>query len=499
MSSALAEAPSGLWVPPRYATARRDPAGATLGPAVAKVARILGKPLIPWQAHQADVAGELDFRGLPLWPLVVTTVQRQTGKTTLELATSVQRCLWRPRQRVWNTAQTGQDARDVWREFTTELMETRLKELVVEWRKGNGQELLRFVNGSTFRPHPPTPDALHGRQSDCNHVDEGWAFDEPTGAALFQAITPTQTTRPGAQTFVWSTMGSAESAWFHKLVDRGLAGDPRMALFYWGIPDPLFPGDPDADPDDPAVIARWHPGVGHITTPEALDAARATVDTPAEYARAYGNRRTGGRERLIHEVLWNTARTEDPLPAGRPSYGVAVYEPRNGGDVSGAIYAATIDEAGRPVVELVETRPGRAWLVDRVLELKDGGAGVACSRRGPAGPVADALELEGVELLVLDGQDEANACQDFWDRLCDADAQEDGPRLLMRAPADVTAWTALDAAADVAGRRWVGKGAWVVDDERSTGDVAPLKAAIAAAWAAARPAEELVVGRSMFG
>lgn len=451
----------------------------------------MGRPLMPWQQYQADVAGELDSRGLLRWPVVVTTVQRQAGKTTLDLATSVQRCLWRPDQRVWHTAQTGQDARDGWREFVSQLMDTPLKELVSEVRKGNGQEVLRFVNGSTFRPHPPTHDALHGKQGDCNNIDEGWAFDEAQGAALLQAIAPTQLTRPGAQTFIWSTMGDATSVWFHNWVDRGLSGEPGLALFYWGLQD-------DDDPDDDAVIASRHPALGYTATAESLVAARVSMKDPAQYARAYGNRRTGGRRTVIPAGPWAAARTQETLPAGRPAYGVAVYEPRDGGDVSAAVVAAVVDAGGRPWLEVLAHRPGRAWATDYVLALraKDPGLGVAVDRRGPSAPIADALELAGVDLLPLTAIDQAAACQDLWDRIAGRAALEAGPQLLHRGPEDGTG--DLDTAVDVAGRKFIGEGAWVWSDLHSTGDQSALKAATLAAWAVARAPVPMVVGRTMF-
>ena len=46
----------------------------------------------------------------------------------------------------------------------------------------------------------------------------------------------TQVTRPGAQTWIWSTRGDANSTWFHGLVDKGLAGTPGICIVDFGIP-----------------------------------------------------------------------------------------------------------------------------------------------------------------------------------------------------------------------------------------------------------------------
>lgn len=464
--------------PPRFLTPR-NPELRSLGASVARAAAALGRPLLPWQRIAADIGGEVDGRGLLVHPLVVVSVQRQSGKTTLDLAQSVQRCLAAPRRKVWHTAQTGQDARKKWRELAEDVMSSPLRATVDgRPRSSNGAESLVFVNGSNLRPHPPTRDALHGEQSDLNNIDEGWVFDDLAGADLFQAITPTQTTRPGAQTWIWSTRGDRSSTWFHGLIDAIRAGAiPGAVLVDFGIPD-------DVDPTDLPAVLRFHagahayPGQTPLVTLESLQRAQSTL-SPGEFARAFGNRETGSGERVIPADPWSDAGTEAPLPAGRPAYGVAVA----GDGSAGSLFAAVLDAQGRPWVELIEHRPGRSWLVDRVAALRDAGEGVAIDRRGPAAPVADQLELRGVELLPLGSADYAAACQDIYDRVCDPA----GPRFRHRRH------EALDTAADVAGRRTIGDGGWVWSRAKSTGDASPLEAATLAAWAVLRnPAPEPV-------
>lgn len=470
MTSATLSAPAnGLWVPPRYATPR-DHSRRTLGGGVGKVAAALGWPLMPWQQYVADVAGEVDDAGLPVYSTILVSVQRQCGKTTLDFATSAHRCLYRPHRRAWHTAQTGQVAREKWRSFTETLEASPLRTSIDAGltRKGNGDERLVFRNGSQFRPHKPGRDALHGEQSDLNNIDEGWVFDELEGADLLQAITPTQLTRPGAQTFIWSTRGDRSSTWFHGLIDAIRAGAvPRAALFDWGIPD-------GEDPDDLAVIARHHPAFGHTVTMPALEAARsAFADDPAGWARAYGNIATGNAERVIPLDVWLAARTEAEAPPGRAAYGLAV----SGDGAWGAVVAAVLGPDGLPFVEVLEHRPGRSWLVGEARALARAGELVAVDKRGPAAPVADQLDLAaGVEVLTPAGPDIGAACQDFYDRVTDPG----GPRLRHRAH------HALDDAADVAGRRALHDGGWVWSRTRSTGDTSALEAATLAAWALLR-------------
>jgi hypothetical protein len=452
-----------------------------MGGAVARVAELLGQPLMPWQRYVADVAGEVDERGRYVHPLVVVSVPRQSGKTTLMLAQGLQRALQGPGRKVWHTAQSGRHANEKQREFVELVQNSRLAEMVKgKPRMAAGSMALKLLNGSTLKPHPPLHDSLHGEQGDHNDIDEGWSFDEPHGAALFQAIGPTHATRPGAQTFVWSTRGDAASSWFHRLIDRGYEG-AGVALFDWGIPY-------DGDPTDLDLIVRHHPAIGHTIEREFLEAERQAMPDPAEYARAYGNVPTGGRHTIIPAADYQAARIDDPdvkLPPGQPAYGIAVS---NGGEY-GSLFSAVLDADGQPWVEMIERRPGRSWLFDRVKALKDKGAGVAVLRNSAAAPIADALELDDdVNLLPASGIDYAAACQDFYDRITD------GPRLFHR----TAEGDPLDGAVDVAGRKNLPETGWVWSPKRSTGHIDALEAATLAAWAVARAPVPIEIGRAYF-
>jgi hypothetical protein len=452
-----------------------------MGPAVAKIHQALGRPMMPHQRLIANVGGQVDDLGRFLWPLVVVSVPRQAGKTTTMLAQSIQRCLAQPKRKTWTTAQTGQDARKKWREMADEVMASPLAQLVAgRPAKSNGAESLTFVNGSVLRPFPPTRDALHGEQSDQADIDEAWAFDDQQGDDLLQAITPTQLTRPGAQTWVWSTRGDRNSTWFHGLVERGYNGDPGILLIDYGIPD-------DADPMDLAVVAAHHPAIGHTVTMDSLRAAQVSMaDKPGEFARAYGNRATGAGERVLPAEDCAAAATEEDLPPGRPAYGVAAA--RDGSAT--AVASAVMGPDGRPWVEVIQHRPGRSWAVPYVQDLRTRGL-VAARRSGPTAPISDQLELaDGVDLAPAGVTDYAAACQDLYDRI--THPGEVRPIAMRRHPA-------LDDAMDVAGRRFTGDGGWVWSVTGSAGDISTLEAGTLAVWALLRNPPDLPAPFVVFG
>lgn len=392
---------------PKFATPR-DLSYPTRGHLDDAFARVwMGRRLLPWHRYAADVAGEYDpATGLPRYPLVVMPVQRQAGKSFFAMAKNGRRCFTNPGHRSWYTAQTGQDARDQFLKFHDETLAGSALQAIVSLKRGNGHESMTFPNGSTMRPHPPTEDAMHGKQSDDNDVDEGWAFSQEHGQLLMQAIGPTQLTRPGAQTWIYSAGGTAESTWLAELVARGRNGDPGICYLEWGIPD-------DADAEDLQVIYDHHPAAGHLITMDSLRALRAIFgDDAAGWARAAGNRWTEVIGGAIPAPVWADARTTDEIPAGAP-VGWGAARAGNGSHV--AVAAATVQTDGRVLAELVDLIPAhdaaervKAWA---------GRDTLAVSRSGPSAGLAADLERLRAPLMSTTVTAEAAACMTLLDGL----------------------------------------------------------------------------------
>lgn len=462
---------------PRYMT-RRDPALRSYGPNIAKVSELLGRPFMPWQHQAADLIGAITGDGRFRYPLVVMTVQRQAGKTAMNLATAVQRCTL-PTQKAWYTAQTGTDARDKFVEMVDEAEAVnggRPSPLRRFWvsKRAAGNTRMIFKNGSVFRPHPPTVDSLHGKQSDLNLIDEGWSFTEPEGAALLQAITPTQATRRAAQTIILSTAGDASSTWFHNLIDTAPDRD-GVALIDFGI-------GPDVDPTDIDAVAAAHPAIGHTIDRAALVGALAQLG-PSGFARAYGNRRTTSRERIIPADAEHAAETTSEIPAGVPvGFGLAVAVDR-----SAATIAATAIVDGVPVTEVIDRRPGTAWAAAAMAALAAGNQhhGIAIDRYGPAATVADELDQRGVELLPIQTRDATTAAADWFDRITHRQDGDLTPRIRIRRD------PALSEAIAAAAWRHVGD-ARTFGRRTSAASIDALEASVMATYAATHlPGPEL--------
>lgn len=410
---------------PRYLTPRSSPY--TYGPKIARVSTILGRPFMGWQRSAADLIGECDAAGRLLHPLVVITVQRQAGKTALMGATMLHRCTLRQQARVWYTAQTGIKAREQMWEMMDAIDLSPFRQITHSKRGAGDTSIELPALASRIRAHPPTPDSLHGNQSDLNVIDEGWFFDEDDAAGLMGAITPTQATRPNAQTIVISTAGTAASTWFHDLVDRGRAGE--LCLIDYGVGDGVAVDDFDA-------IAAAHPAIGETQDRSILDAARVQLSA-GEFMRAYGNRRTTAAERLIPVELAERATITRDLPAGVPVFGAAVSFDRDD-----AVIVACVAEADdTPVLEVVDRWPDPEHLAARMAELTGRHGGhVAIAASGPAASVGDTAERLGATVTRVTDADLSAATTDVLDRL----RRPEGPGVLLRAHPAFT--DALDAA-----------------------------------------------------
>jgi len=464
--------------PPKFSTPR-DFTAPTLGSRQAAFAKVwLGQPFMPFQRYVADVAGELRLNDAGLWVpryrTVVYVAQRQVGKSHQSMARKGERCFSNSGWKSWYTAQTGQDARDQFLKFYDDNIVAKHAPLenVVQLKRGRGEELLVFPNGSFIRPHPPTEAKLHGKQSDDNDVDEAWAFTKEEGEALVQAGAPTKLTRPHSQTWIMSAGGTAESTWLAELVANGrLGAAPTVCFIEFGIPE-------GADAEDLQLIAAYHPAYGHTVTMDALIGMRADFGSDAAgWARAGGNVWTEAIGGAIPTKLWQHLGWSDTIPDDAP---IALGAARAADGTQVAIAAAARLE-DTIVVEILDVfAPAR----DSADRLKTWAASdtLAIARNGPSAGLASKLEALGTKSLHrLASQEEAAAVANFLDALDVETYKRDPttarPTIRFRPHPD------LDAAAKVAGVRSVGDGGQAWARVSATAPIATLEAASNAVWA----------------
>lgn len=432
------------------------------------MAEAFGQPLMGWQREFADVFGEVMPSGLPAYREGIVSVMRQSGKTTLTLATELERCILRSRvQKVAYTAQTGSDARkklldDQW----PLIQQSPLKAAVLKAHRAQGNEAIIFKNGSRIDVLASTVSAGHGKTLDLGVVDE--AFDDIDDRRE-QAMLPAMITRPDAQLLIVSTMGTDASVYLNRKVDMGrsmaAAGERQgICYFEWSIP-------PDEDLDDPATWWEFMPAMGGTQSEAVIAHARQTM-TDGDFRRAFGNQRTKSDERVIPEVTWRLVCRADAVPAGVLVFGVDVSPDREWASV------AVCGGSDVARVELLARRAGVEWVVPELARLvREHGGSVVVDKRSPAGSLVPDLVAAGVRRVVeLQPSEMTKACAGFYD-----DVAAGPTKLQVRVTPN---FDELDNAVTSAAKQ-------VVGDEwrfarKGHGDISALMAATVALWQATR-------------
>lgn len=473
---------------PRFMTPPTPGAKSMVG-RVAAMAKSAGKPLLPWQHAYVRGRTEIDPEtGTFRYARTVTSTPRQVGKTTTDGFTNMCNVLHLgPNRRAWYTAQDGTKAREVFRGFMDEIEQTPYRPALAKLLRGNGAELLQTIRGGEYRPFVPNAESLHSKQADTVTLDEVWTYSVLQGQAIIQAADAPMSTRLATtghepQLNIMSTEGTAESEWYNPILDElrenEKQANPRRDTFFvdFGLRD-------DEDPTDLELVARRHPGYGHLFNMASLRKRFASYqgDT-AGFARAYGNRRTGAVSRVIPQEVWNAGRTLERIPDGVP---VCVAAAVGVDDVDAAITMSGYHPELGKITEIIEGghRAGSAWALLRLKELQ-ANAGhpvpVAIDERGPSAYLHDQARRAGIPLLEgTTATAYAAAC----------------PAVL--AGLETGEWRyrpheALETAADLAARRWIQDGAWVWGRRASVGSVAGLEAGTWSSWGIDHMPEERV-------
>lgn len=470
--------------PPRFGT-KRSPERATLGPAVGIVAALLGKPLMAWQQHVADVILEIDpDTGRLAYDEYTLTVPRQSGKSTFVLAKSTHRAsatkFFGARQRLVYTAQTRAKAREKWEEdFVADLQASRKFASRVSVHLGNGNEHMRFPNGSRFGIEANTEKAGHGGTLDEAYIDEAFSHVDNR---LEQAFGPAMITRLNKQLGIISTAGWSDASPYllekvqvgRRLVEQDVRSG--TAYFEWSAPEDADPADEDVwlscmpalhRPDCPPRCKAHTVSIVAIRN-EYLKATRS--GKLSDFRRAYLNqwvpKPREGEETALGN--WNACRTNPlPEPPTPDALGVGAALDRS----VASIGAATKMDDGTIRVGAVDRREGTDWLAGELVRLQTThGCPVAIDEKGPIGDLIPGLEEAGVRVTTAKLNDYINACAGVYDQVQartltheahpDLDDAVTGAR--WRQVGDRRAFGRKESAADISMLEGVTLAAWAV-------------------------------------
>jgi phage terminase large subunit-like protein len=444
---------------PLHATPR-TPSRKTLGHAAAKVAKLLGLPLLPWQRLVLDVALEVDENGRLVYPDVTLSVMRQQGKTVCLLVLIVTRALLEPRSNIVYAAQSALDAKRKLDTDWTPTIEGSLLGSQVTVRRAPGREGLVFANGSRMEIAASTVKAAHGQVVDLAVVDEAFSYAD---SRLEQALKPAMMTRPSAQFWCVSTAGSLDRSSYllervqtgRQAVEAGLT--EGLAFFEWGAPD-------EADPASPETWRRHMPALGHTVTVSAVRSAQQSMGRN-EFARGYLNRWVLAQgETIIPIERWQALGEPD---APRPPWVVLGLDVAPKGASAAIVVVGERGDALQAAV--VEHGPGSDWVpqaLERIVAEYDHPR-LLVDGKAVAQMLPELERITGFRVTEMGTADVPTACA-FFLRL----AQEG--KLRHRGEPELT------IALDGAGQRTLGDG-WAWSRRSSGADITPL---CALTWAA---------------
>lgn len=444
---------------------------------VAKCAEF-GVAFDPWQHGIGSVAlgKRADGKYAATVGGVVLSIPRQVGKTFLVGMIVIALCQLFPGMTVLWTAHRTRTATKTFHTLKAMTERKKIKPLMFDPRLSNGEQEIRFRNGSVIMFGAREQGFGRGfDEVDVEVFDEAQILSEKaledmvpaanqsrqaSGALLFFMGTPPRPGDPGDE--FTNRRASALS---------GKSSD----LFYVE-----FSGDNDADPDDREQWAKANPSFPLRTPVESMQRMRANLTDLDSFMReglgVWEPKNTG----LISPAAWQVV--TDPGSQPGPVLVLAVHVTPDRSRSCVAVGSLRAD--GVTHVEVLAHREGVSWVVPYVKERAErhGVAHVVLAGGMAAGSLAPDLEdLRGFS--TLNATEVRRACVSLYD------ATEAGGGLAYRPTDDHVEATkrAVQAA-----RRSTKRGEWVFDADAAM-DLSPLYALSIASWAARNSVEPPVV------
>jgi len=242
-------------------------------------------------------------------------------------------------------------------------------------------------------------------------VDEAFAAQ----AAQMGAVLPIMLARPLSQVDFLSSACRPESAYLWELIQLGRSGSNDGRTFYieWCLPSPAAVcdlgekcrhviGTSGCGLDKPEVLRLGHPAMTRerITLQKIAD-LRGSM--PGEAGGHEAGRELGGWHdepvevlRVISEPAWTARQGADGRPAGPVAFGLSASWP----DAEMGSIAVVGRNGAEVFAQIVEHRPGTAWMPARMKELQDEWKPVA-TVLDEADPAAKALGVGGEQNALL--------------------------------------------------------------------------------------------------
>ncbi|CAB4191156.1 Terminase large subunit, Lambdalikevirus-type [uncultured Caudovirales phage] len=338
---------------PRLETARPARVVGSYGEEAAQWAEEnMGLTLYGWQRYALDRALEYGEDGLLVWPLVIITVGRQSGKSVLSRAV----CMWRlhhadhfgEAQTILHVANKRNTAMEVMRPAGLWAVNTYGKK-AVKW--GNTEAGIETPDGNRWLIHAANDNAGVGYSVSMAFLDESWRISKST---YMDAIAPTMAAKISPQAYLVSTAGDSASdlmqTYRQAAIDAMGSDDPdasEILILEWSAPM-------DADPEDP-ITWKWGSPEWSEKRENFLRQQWANVELSA-FKRQYLNMWVAHADHWLKDSWWAETTSTDELPVSG-IWNIAVESDFDG--MGHAVAIAATDDQGNVIVRVTTHRTMR--------------------------------------------------------------------------------------------------------------------------------------------
>jgi hypothetical protein len=328
-------------------------------------AKMLGLPLFEQGINVASLLESRDGEGGALYKTAVAQIPRRATKTTSIWSVVIGRAMTRPGFKCVVTAQSGNVASAIVREYGELLEENgyagykRVRDDdadgdgTMRLLRNSGREKIEFSNRSRIWCVPPKAGAVRSAAADMIVIDEAGEFEGEDGINFLQGVLPLMDTRGElAQTVVAGTPAADRGGMFWDVLEEGRAGeDPDTGVIDYSMED-------GEDPEDREVWRRVHPGPSSIkpdgsplTSMRTLERRRKALGAKRFAVEYLGWWPASADTRAVPADLWDPA-AADPTPLPPSRFGLA-YDVDYVG-TKAALVAAWRDAEGLAHIQLLE-------------------------------------------------------------------------------------------------------------------------------------------------
>lgn len=397
------------------------PALSSAGQEAAELASSAGLELDPWQRWVLDQA--LGERAGGKWSAfeVGVVVGRQNGKGAILEARELAGLFLFGEQTILHTAHQFKTASEAFKRIQSLIKNSdHLSRRVRKMPTGKGDEAVELRSGQRLRFIARSNVSGRGFSGDVVILDEAFELPESTMTALIPTMAARSVTGNPQIWYTSSAVNQAEHNHGNVLARvrrRGLRGDPRLMYAEWSAGDRAELSEAQLAElrHDRAAWAGSNPGFGTRISEEFVE----HMELSALSARGFEVERLGigdwpteaaDRWSVIGESAWRS-RLVEPVRPESPAFGVAAAWP----DAEQTAIGVAGSAGGRLVVQVVDHRPGTAWVPGRIRELQERHqpCAVVMRDRGPTAALHAEMLRDRFDLVTPWGKESAAAFAAF--------------------------------------------------------------------------------------